>query len=129
MDEEQQRMMLQVRRIQQGMQQTQQNLEQVNQQINNIERTREGIEELSEKEQQDIVSPIGAGAYMPSLIKDSGKLLVEIGSGIVIEKKPEQAIITLGDRKDNLLEAKNKLQARLRMLQKQYQQLASQIQQ
>jgi len=111
------------------MQKAQQDLNQVNQQINNIEATREGIEELSKKEQQDIVSPIGAGVYMPSLAKNSGKLLVEIGSGIVVEKKPEQAIITLGDRKDNLMEAKNKLKARLKLLQRQYQQIAGQIQQ
>ncbi len=127
--QDQQRLALQARQIQQGMQKAQQDLQQVEQQLKMIKSTREGIEELSKKEEQDVIAPIGEGVYMPSEIKNTEKTLVEVGAGVVLEKTPDQAIITLGDRKDSLLDVKKKLKAQQKKLQRQYQQIAQQIQQ
>ncbi len=125
--QEQQKMALQIRRIQQRMKKIQEDLQQVNQQINRIDSTREGIEEISEKKEQEIISPVGEGVYMPAEIKNTEKTLVEAGAGVVIEKTPKKAINTLGDRKDSLIEARKNLKAQLQKLQNQYKQMASQM--
>ncbi len=57
-----------------------------------LEMTREGIDNLKGKEGSEILVPVGSGLYVKSKLLDSGKCLVNIGAGIVMEKPIEEAV-------------------------------------
>jgi prefoldin alpha subunit len=46
----------------------------------------------------DLLVPIGGGAHLPASFTGGGKIVVEVGSGIALEKTPEDAIAFLTGR-------------------------------
>lgn len=123
-----QNLAVQAKRVENQASSLQQQMQQLNNKINMIESTREGIDELIQKDDQEVITPIGDDVYVQSKIRNSKKMLVNVGSGVVVEKKPSEATNILGDRKDMLIEARKKYQVQLQKLQKQYQNLVGQMQ-
>lgn len=80
---------------------------------NNLEVVSEQITELSEfsnlldsliSKPKDILSPIGKGVYLPCTPKDN-KLFVEVGSGIVVKKTPEETKSVVSNQLERLKQA------------------------
>ncbi len=116
----------QVKRMEQQIQQVNQKKQQVESTIEMIEETREGLQDLSGEEKEGF-SDVGAGVYMQSTMKGNEKVLVNVGADIAVEKEPTEAVNYLGDKKDELLEAKDQYQSYLKQLQQKYQQLIKQM--
>lgn len=119
----------QIQQLQQQMQQIQQKHQQIEQTIEHVDKTREGLRTLSEKEEQSAITPVGAGVYMNTTVEKTNTTLVEVGADVVVEKDTIDAINFLGDRKDQLMQAKQQYKQKLQQLQSKYQQFVSQIKQ
>lgn len=120
---------MKIKQMEQQIQAVQKRQSQITQQISEIDATKDGVRELSNREEQDAITPIGKNVYAPSEIKNTNRVLVDVGYGIVLEKDSSKAVNILKDRKDKLLDAKKQVQNQLQQLQQQYQQLASKLSQ
>ena len=68
------------------------------------------IEQLHKAdEKSDILIPVGGGSFINGSIKDTSKVLVDIGAGLVAEKTIEDAIKKIDERIKNLQEKQEKL--------------------
>ena len=71
--------------------------------ISEIAATIDAIENLKDvKKDQRIWSPIGSAAFVESDLKDSNKILVGVGAGIIVKKTREGAILTMQERMQEL---------------------------
>ena len=60
-------------------------------------------------EGSDILIPIGGSTYINATLKDTSKVLYDIGAGIVTEKKSEEAIKKIDERIENLQKTQERL--------------------
>ena len=71
--------------------------------INDYGKAKITIEKLGESvDDTDLLIPIGGGTFSYAKAKDTKKILTEIGAGIVVEKKPEEALKILDRRIEEL---------------------------
>jgi len=80
--------------------------------------TLDGIEK--EKENTEMLVPIGGSSYVKAKLADSNKIIVGIGSGVSVEK-------TLADAKADLKERLEELEKTLNSAQQQFSQVAERI--
>ena len=79
--------------IQQQIEQLQQQLHTLNQQLQQLELTKNNLNELtSVKSGTDSFSQIAPGIFVESTIKNTEKLLVNVGANTAVEKSVPQAI-------------------------------------
>jgi len=79
------------------------------------------IEKLGETQNDtELLIPIGGGTFSFAKAVETNKILTEIGAGIVVEKKPDEAIEILTKRidelkksQDNISEVSQKIQMQL----------------
>ena len=84
--------------------------------INDYSQAKITIEKMKDaKNGSEILIPIGGGTFTFALAQDTTKILTDIGSGIVVEKTPEDAITILKKR----IEALQKNQESLTSMSKQ----------
>lgn len=77
----------QMEELQQGLMQIQQQLQMLQHQISELEQIKESLEEMKKAKQGDeILVPMGAGVFLKSTLKDVGKVLMNVGTGTVVEK-------------------------------------------
>jgi prefoldin alpha subunit len=126
----QQQMMQQYQQIQQQMEEIQEYLEQVDQSRENVESSIEAIQDLENVEEGDeILAPIGRGAFVTAEIKDTDNVVTNIGGDTYQKRENEEAADALGKEKEKLNETKEELQSNLQELQQQMQQMQMQMQQ
>ena len=53
---------------------------------------------LKDSKSAELLVPIGGGAHLPVLFTGGGKVIVDVGSGVAMEKTPEDAIAFLTSR-------------------------------
>jgi len=70
--------------------------------------TLDGIEQ--QKENAELLVPIGAGSYVRAKLADSNKVIVGMGSGVSVEKTLAEAKTTLKERLDELENTLNSAQ-------------------
>ncbi len=70
--------------------------------------TLDGIEQ--QKENAELLVPIGAGSYVRAKLADSNKVIVGMGSGVSVEKTLVEAKTTLKERLDELENTLNSAQ-------------------
>ncbi len=70
--------------------------------------TLDGIEQ--QKENAELLVPIGAGSYVRAKLADSNKVIVGMGSGVSVEKTLTEAKTTLKERLDELENTLNSAQ-------------------
>ncbi len=68
--------------------------------INYANMTLEGIEK--EKENSEMLIPIGGSSYVKVKLADSNKVIIGLGAGVSVEKTLEEAKVTLKERLDEL---------------------------
>ena len=61
------------------------------------------------KEDSELLLPIGGGAFINAKIKNSSKVLYDVGDGVVIEKSIEDTIINVDNRIKELQNTEEKI--------------------
>ncbi len=107
--------------LEQQASQLQEQIQQINQQVSEFEILKSSLFTISkEKNNKEILSPLGRGIFFTSQLKDK-KLLVSVGANIVLKKSPQEAgkiinkqISSLNEIKQNLISDLEKLNHQLR---------------
>ncbi len=92
--------------MQQQAEQIEQQIHQVDEQIQEFLVLQENLGKLKEKSQ--ILSPIGKGVFSKAMLEDN-KFFVNVGSGVLVKKKPEQAIEIIQEQVSQLKEIRIQL--------------------
>jgi prefoldin alpha subunit len=77
----------------------------------------------------DIFVPVGSGAFIDASIKDTSKILLDIGAGYVTEKPAEEAVKKIEERIERLQENQKKLMEIVQQVQEQAIELSNKTQQ
>ncbi len=64
---------------------------------------------LKDAKSADLLVPIGGGAHLPVSFAGGGKVVVEVGAGVALEKSPEDAIAYLTARVKDIEDTLGKL--------------------
>lgn len=110
-EQELQRLSVEMRYLEQTAETLQQRIGMVNAAITDLtyaNMTLDGIEK--EKENSELLVPIGGNAYVKAKLADTNKVIVGMGAGISVEKTVADAKITLKERLDELEKTMNAAQ-------------------
>jgi prefoldin alpha subunit len=110
-DDEMRRLSLEMRYLEQTAEALQQRISMVNAAITDLtyaNATLDGIEK--EKENTEMLVPIGGSSYVKVKLADSNKIIVGLGAGISAEKTLAEAKVTLKERLDELETTMNSAQ-------------------
>jgi len=110
-DEELRRLSVEMRYLEQTADALQQRISMVNAAISDLNfanMTLDGIEK--EKENAELLVPIGGGSYIKVKLADSNKIIVGLGASVSIEKTLPEAKIILKERLDELEKTMNAAQ-------------------
>lgn len=88
------------------------------------------LEKIKEtKKDTEILIPIGGGTFAFAKAKDTSKILTDIGSGIVVEKNPEEAIEVIEKRIDVLQKNQDSLTTMSQQIHQQIDEISMKAQQ
>ena len=110
-EEELRRLSVEMRYLEQTAEALQQRIGMVNAAITDLtyaNATLDGIE--SEKENAEMLVPIGGSSYVKVKLTDSNKIIVGMGAGVSVEKSLAEAKVTLKERLDDLEKTMNSAQ-------------------
>jgi prefoldin alpha subunit len=110
-EEELRRLSVEMRYLEQTAETLQQRISMVNAAISDLtyaNMTLDGIEK--EKENTELLVPIGGGAYVKAKLADTNTVIVGMGAGVSIEKTLAEAKVTLKQRLDELEKTMNAAQ-------------------
>ena len=110
-EEELRRLSMEMRYLEQTAEALQQRISMVNAAITDLtyaNATLDGIEQ--EKENAEMLVPIGGGSYVKVKLADPNKVIVGMGAGVSIEKTLAEAKVTLKERLDELEKTMNSAQ-------------------
>ena len=65
-----------------------------------VENTLTSMGEIEKEKESEILLPLGSNVYIPGILKDVKKMIVEIGADVALEKDIVDAKKILGERKD-----------------------------
>jgi prefoldin alpha subunit len=102
-EQELQRLSVEMRYLEQTAETLQQRISMVNAALTDLtyaNMTLDGIEK--EKENSELLVPIGGNTYVKAKLADTNKVIVGMGAGISVEKTVADAKITLKERLDEL---------------------------
>lgn len=91
-----------------------QQLGMVDQQIVEDEKLIVHLNELREKPTSDAILPLGGGIFARGSLETLNKVIVNIGSGILVEKNVVDGLKIIEKRMEKLLEAKEELGIQMR---------------
>lgn len=120
-EEELRKLSMEMRYLEQTAEALQQRISMVNAAITDLtyaNSTLDGIEK--EKENVEMLVPIGGSSYVKVKLADPDKVIVGMGSGVSVEKPLEEARVTLKERLDELEKTMN-------VAQQQFSQIADRI--
>ena len=120
-EEELRKLSVELRYLEQTAEALQQRISMVNAALTDLtyaNATLDGIEK--EKDNVEMLVPIGGSSYVKAKLTDSNKIIVGIGSGVSIEK-------TLADAKTDLKERLDELEKTMNSAQQQFSQVAERI--
>ena len=110
-EEELRRLSVEMRYLEQTAETLQQRISMVNAAITDLtyaNMTLDGIEK--EKENAELLVPIGGSSYVRVKLADSNKVIVGIGAGVSVEKTVQEAKTALKERLDELEKTMNSAQ-------------------
>jgi prefoldin alpha subunit len=110
-EEELRRLSVEMRYLEQTAETLQQRISMVNAAITDLtyaSMTLEGIE--TEKENAELLVPIGGNSYVKAKISDTNKIIVGLGAGVSVEKNLPDAKSTLKERLEDLTKTMNSAQ-------------------
>jgi prefoldin alpha subunit len=110
-EEELRRLSVEMRYLEQTAETLQQRISMVSAAITDLSyanMTLDGIEK--EKENAEMLVPIGGGSYVKMKVADTNKVIISMGAGVSIEKTLLEAKVTLKERLDELEKTLNSAQ-------------------
>lgn len=110
-EDELRRLSVEMRYLEQTAEALQQRISMVNAAITDLtyaNATLDGIEK--EKENAEMLVPIGGSSYVKVKLADSNKIIVGMGAGVSVEKTLTEAKVTLKERLDDLEKTMNSAQ-------------------
>ena len=100
-----------------------QQLQQIEQQISTIEQQKvdlttlqENLEELQKLKKVKIHTPLGAGVFLESEVKETNDVLLGVGSGVIVKKDVKAAIKIMGRQVQELEKISVQMQNELNSL-------------
>ena len=110
-DDELRKLSVEMRYLEQTAEAVQQRISMVNAALTDLtyaNATLDGIEK--EKENAEMLVPIGGSSYVKVKLTDSNKIIVGMGAGVSVEKTLAEAKVTLKERLDELEKTMNSAQ-------------------
>ena len=110
-EEELRRLSVEMRYLEQTAETLQQRISMVNAALTDLtyaNMTLDGIEK--EKENTELLVPIGGSSYVKVKLADSNKVIIGVGAGVSVEKTMQEAKATLKERLDELEKTMNSAQ-------------------
>lgn len=96
--------------------------------INDYRRARITIENYSKNdEDEDLLFPVGGGVFISADAKKTSKVLLEVGSGVVVEKGVEEATKKIDEQVDSLQENLEQVSNNIQQLQQNASELSQKI--
>jgi len=111
-----QQQIIQIQMMEQEANQLNQQLQLIEQHLKEMQKLQEGLDELENSEEKDILANIGKGIYIPAKITDK-TLIVEVGKGNLVKKSIGETKAIVQDQLIKLISAKQQLNERLNSLQ------------
>lgn len=78
--------------LKQESEEAEQQIEFVKSQIVELEEFANGLREFGKSKKTEILAPLGKGVFVEAELKDSGKLLVDVGAEVIIKKSSEETL-------------------------------------
>jgi prefoldin alpha subunit len=120
-EEELRKLSVEMRYLEQTAESLQQRLSMINAALTDLTYANETLEGLEkEKENAQLLIPIGGSAYMRVKLADPDKVIISLGSGVSTEK-------TLAQAKETIKERTEELEKTMQSGQQQFQQIAERI--
>ena len=89
--------------IQQQLEQLQEQLNQVQQQLAELSISKSAVEELTSIEKgTEILTPIANGVFVKASLQNNDKLIVNVGSGVTVERNPTEVVKLLAEQEVGL---------------------------
>ncbi|MCX6819599.1 MAG: prefoldin subunit alpha [Candidatus Aenigmarchaeota archaeon] len=103
MEKELQRKYLQLQLMKQQMNALLEEKIMLNERITELVSTIDAVKKLEHvRKGQEIWSPLGSAAFLDSDVKDTSKILIGVGAGVILKKTREDAIAILQSRLDEI---------------------------
>lgn len=97
--------------------------------INEYNMAKVTLDQLSKQEKEiDSIIPIGGGSYINATLKDTSKVLFDIGSGIVTEKTFDDAIKKIDERIENINKTRERVQSMIQQVESEASQISNKAQ-
>ncbi len=126
----QQEQLQKYQQIQQQIEQVQDYVMQVEDNINEMEETAKAAKNIENEEVgSEILVPIGSGAFVVGELKETDKIVTNIGGEAFEKKTVGKAVEILEGRKEQLQETHDELQDTIEQLQAQMQEIQQHLQQ
>ena len=100
-----QELIMQASMIERQMQEAQQNVEFLEKEILDLRQFQENLNFFDKTEGKDILASLGKGVYAKSQLVDK-RLFVEVGSGIIVRKTPEEASKVVEEQLKKLMQGR-----------------------
>ena len=122
--------MQQLQQLQQQTQEIEDYLQQVSQTQEQLEQSKQAVREVENIEEgSEILAPVGAGAYVVAEVKETDKVVSNIG-GEVFEKKSNEDAAEILEKQITLVrDTQNELESQMQQIQEQMQQIQQEMQQ
>ncbi len=77
--------------------------------ISEYERAIETLQEMGATGERDVLMPVGGNVFAYATLKDTGKVIVNVGRGVFIEKPVNAAVDIINRKIDDLKKSQEKL--------------------
>ena len=96
-------MYYQIQYLDQKSKEIQQNLQQIDQQLGEFTVTKNALGQIKDiKEGTEILVPVSPGIFLRATLQDNQKVVVNVGSGVTVEKPVENAKDMISEQRDEL---------------------------
>ena len=125
-EQDKQQMLMKASMLQQQSQEIEQNLALINNQITEMDNFEQSLSVLEKTKEKEMLSSLGKGVYVETELKGKD-LFVEVGSGVIVKKTPEETRKIIESQIIKLKEAQSQLQAQLEMFHQEFQSMVSEL--
>jgi prefoldin alpha subunit len=96
--------------LEQQMKQLQEQLQKLEQQGQEVENVKQAIEDIAKaKPGEEVLVPVSGGIFFKAQMKDGGQFLVNVGSGVVVEKDCEGTLGLINNQAKELDKYKDQI--------------------
>ncbi len=93
------------------------NIENIDEQLSDLNSNKIILNKFSElKEGEELRVPLSSGIYIKAAIKDTKKVMINVGAGVNVEKTPKEVIEILDGQLNEMTEYREKLIVQIKKL-------------